>query len=151
MSEKYTIQQAKTGKLIIKYFGKLQASVFLFTNGKLWNKWPGGYPIMVVQTKGAKTKKIRNIPLIYVHKDKLPILVASTGGMPKNPDWYYNVKANPEVKITTKHGEDSFIAEEITKDQKKDLWPLICSFYPSYETYQKNTEREIPVFLCKTI
>ena len=62
-NEKYTPEQAKTGQKIIKYFAKLQASVFLLSKGKLWNKWPGGYPIMVVETRGAKSNKIRNIPL----------------------------------------------------------------------------------------
>ena len=83
-SEKYSPKQANTAKRIIKYFAKFQASIFLLSKGKLWNKWPGGFPIMVVQTKGAKTQKIRNIPLIYVHQDGMPILVASLGGMPKS-------------------------------------------------------------------
>ena len=150
-SEKYTLKQAKTAKRIIKYFAKFQANVFLMTKGKLWNKWPGGFPIMVVETKGAKTNKIRNIPLIYVHKDGNPILVASLGGMPKNPNWYYNVKTHPEVKISTINGSGNFLAEEVSKDKKDELWPLICSFYPDYETYQSNTNREIPVFLCKKV
>ena len=151
MSEKYTTKQAQTAKRIIKYFAKFQASIFLLTKGKLWNKWPGGYPIMVVETRGAKSNKRRNIPLIYVHQDGMPILVASLGGMPKNPDWYYNIKANPVVKISTIDGVGNYIAEEVSKEKKEKLWPLICSFYPDYETYQSNTSREIPVFLCKQV
>ena len=64
MSEKYTLKQAKTAKRIIKYFAKFQATIFLMSKGKVWNKWPGGFPIMVVETKGAKSSKIRNIPRI---------------------------------------------------------------------------------------
>ena len=150
-AEKYTLNQAKTAKRIIKYFAKFQASIFLMSKGMLWNKWPGGFPIMVVETKGAKTNKIRNIPLIYVHQDGMPILVASLGGMPKNPNWYYNVKTYPEVKISTINGSGNFLAEEVSKEKKDELWPLICSFYPDYETYQSNTNREIPVFLCKKV
>ena len=104
---------------------------------------------MVVETKGAKSNKIRNIPLIYVHQEGMPILVASLGGMPKNPNWYYNVKAHPTVKISTIEGHGNYLAEEVSKEKKDELWPLICSFYPDYETYQSNTAREIPVFLCK--
>jgi deazaflavin-dependent oxidoreductase (nitroreductase family) len=148
-TEKYTAKEAKTAKKIIKYFAKFQAGIFLLSKGKLWNKWPGGFPIMVVQTKGAKTQKIRNIPLIYVHEHGFPILVASLGGMPKNPSWYYNVKANPELKISTIHDSRNYIAEELSKEKKEVLWPLICSFYPAYETYQNNTSRDIPVFLCR--
>ena len=150
-SEKYTLKQAKTAKRIIRYFAKFQASIFLMSKGKLWNKWPGGFPIMVVETKGAKTNKIRNIPLIYVHQDDMPILVASLGGMPKHPNWYYNVKTYPEVKISTINGSGNFLAEEVSKEKKDELWSLICSFYPDYETYQSNTNREIPVFLCKKL
>ena len=150
-SEKYSLQQAKTAKRIIKYFAKFQAFIFLLSKGKIWNKWPGGFPIMVVETKGAKSKKIRNIPLIYVHQNGLPILVASLGGMPKNPNWYYNIKVYPNLKISTINGSGNYLAEEVSKDKKEELWPLICSFYPDYETYQRNTSRDIPVFLCKQI
>ena len=148
-SEKYSLKQAKTAKRIIKYFAKFQASIFLMSRGKIWNKWPGGFPIMVVETKGARSNKKRNIPLIYVHQDGMPILVASLGGMPKNPNWYYNVKAHPTVKISTIQGHGNYLAEEESKEKKDELWSLICSFYPNYETYQSNTSREIPVFLCK--
>jgi len=51
-TEKYTLKQAKIAKRLIKYFAKFQASIFLLSNGKIWNKWPGGYPIMVVETRG---------------------------------------------------------------------------------------------------
>ncbi|MDC1487382.1 nitroreductase family deazaflavin-dependent oxidoreductase [Gammaproteobacteria bacterium] len=149
-TEKYTAKQAKTATKIIKYFAKFQARIFLLSKGKLWNKWSGGFPVMVVRTKGAKTHKIRNIPLIYVHQDGMPILVASLGGMPKNPNWYYNVKAHPNLKISTIHDSKNYIAEEVSKEKKDELWPLICSFYPDYETYQNNTSRDIPVFLCRS-
>ena len=149
-TEKYTAKQAKTATKIIKYFAKFQARIFLLSKGKLWNKWSGGFPVMVVRTKGAKTHKIRNIPLIYVHQDGMPILVASLGGMPKNPNWYYNVKAHPDLKISTIHDSKNYIAEEVSKEKKDELWPLICSFYPDYETYQNNTSRDIPVFLCRS-
>ena len=78
-------------------------------------------------------------------------IVASMGGMPKNPSWYFNVKANPNLRISTTDGTEKYFAEEVSKEKKDELWPLICSFYPDYETYQSNTAREIPVFLCKKI
>ena len=70
-NEKYTPEQAKTGQKIIKYFAKFQASVFLLSKGKLWNKWPGGYPIMVVETRGAKSNKIRNCKFIFISFDTM--------------------------------------------------------------------------------
>ena len=81
MAEKYSESSAKFGKFVIRIFSKLQAPIFLMSKGKVWNKWPGGFPVMVVKTIGAKTKKVRNIPLIHVHKDGNPILVASLGAV----------------------------------------------------------------------
>jgi deazaflavin-dependent nitroreductase family protein len=149
MSEKYTLKQAKTDKRIIKYFAKFQGSIFLKSKGKLWNKWPGGFPIMVVETKGARTNKIRNIPLIYVHQEGMPILVASLGGRPKNPNWYNNVKAHPAVKNTTMAGHGNYIAEEVSKEKKDQWWPSMRPSYPDDETNQSNTSREKPVRACK--
>ena len=48
--------------------------------------------------------------------------------MPKNPNWYYNVKAHPEVKISTIYGHGNYLAEEVSKEKKNELWPLICLF-----------------------
>jgi deazaflavin-dependent oxidoreductase (nitroreductase family) len=103
---------------------------------------------MVVRTIGAKTNKVRNIPLIHVHKDDRPILVASLGGMPKNPSWYYNVKANPKVEVMTRNSHGTFIARQVSQEEKLLLWPIICETYPDYQTYQNNTDRDIPVFIC---
>ena len=118
MAEKYSESSAKFGKFVIRIFSKLQAPVFLMSKGKIWNKWPGGFPVMVVKTVGAKTKKVRNIPLIHVHKDGNPILVASLGGMPKNPSWYYNVKANPKIEVMTRNSHGTFIASQVSKEEK---------------------------------
>ena len=58
---------------------------------------------------------------------------------------------HPAIEIATVDGYVNYLAEEVSKEKKDELWPLICSFYPDYETYQSNTSREIPVFLCKQL
>ena len=140
-------------KKALKHLSSLNALVYRLSGGKLWNKWLGKYPIMILSVKGRKTGKTRNIPLIKVMKDEQPILVASMGGMPMNPTWYYNVAS--DEKVTNQIGKEKkyYLAKQVDEIEKNELWPIICSFYPDYKIYQDKTARNIPVFLCtlKTI
>ena len=140
-------------KKALKHLSSLNALVYRLSGGKLWNKWLGKYPIMILSVKGRKTGKTRNIPLIKVMKDEQPILVASMGGMPMNPTWYYNVASDNKVTIQIGKEKKYYLAKQVDEIVKNELWPIICSFYPDYKIYQDKTARNIPVFLCtlKTI
>ena len=140
-------------KKALKHLSSLNALVYRLSGGKLWNKWLGKYPIMILSVKGRKTGKTRNIPLIKVMKDEQPILVASMGGMPMNPTWYYNVASDEKVTIQIGKEKKYYLAKQVDEIEKNELWPIICSFYPDYKIYQDKTARNIPVFLCtlKTI
>ena len=140
-------------KIALKHLSSLNALVYRLSGGKLWNKWLGKYPIMILSVKGRKTGKTRNIPLIKVMKDEQPILVASMGGMPMNPTWYYNVASDNKVTIQIGKEKKYYLAKQVDEIEKNELWPIICSFYPDYKIYQDKTARNIPVFLCtlKTI
>ena len=140
-------------KKALKHLSSLNALVYRLSGGKLWNKWLGKYPIMILSVKGRKTGKTRNIPLIKVMKDEQPILVASMGGMPMNPTWYYNVVSDNKVTIQIGKEKKYYLAKQVDEIVKNELWPIICSFYPDYKIYQDKTARNIPVFLCtlKTI
>ena len=140
-------------KKALKHLSSLNALVYRLSGGKLWNKWLGKYPIMILSVKGRKTGKTRNIPLIKVMKDEQPILVASMGGMPMNPTWYYNVASDEKVTIQIGKEKKYYLAKQVDEIVKNELWPIICSFYPDYKIYQDKTARNIPVFLCtlKTI
>ena len=140
-------------KKALKHLSSLNALIYRLSGGKLWNKWLGKYPIMILSVKGRKTGKTRNIPLIKVMKDEQPILVASMGGMPMNPTWYYNVASDEKVTIQIGKEKKYYLAKQVDEIEKNELWPIICSFYPDYKIYQDKTARNIPVFLCtlKTI
>ena len=94
MAEKYTPEQANFAKSLIKYFSRLQARIFILTKGKFFNTWPGGYPVMIVETRGAKSNKKRLIPLIYVYKDENPILIK-----PGDSVQFYEITKNEFYKI----------------------------------------------------
>ena len=68
--------------------------------------------------------------------------------MDKNPVWYHNIKANPNIDIMLQGITQHYIAEQITEDEKRALWPHLLSLYPDFDEYQARTDRAIPVFAC---
>ena len=131
-----------------KIYMTVQALVYRLTGGRLMNKIRG-MDICVVKTKGAKSGKIRYIPLMLVSYQEGVILVASLGGADVHPSWYWNIKAYPEILVFLKGKKLNLVAKQVSDDKIAELWTLICSFYPPYDAYQKRTERNIPVFNCQ--
>lgn len=109
-----------------------------------------GLPIIVVTTKGNKSGKIRKTPLMRVEHDGEYALVASMGGAPKNPVWYYNLTAAPDA-VTIQDGAEPFAVEvrELSGDERAVWWERAAAAYPPYLEYQTRTDRVIPVFLAK--
>ena len=110
-----------------------------------------GKPVILLTTVGAKTGKIRKTPLMRVEHEGDYAVVASLGGAPKNPVWYYNIKANPHVELQdgAKHGE--YEAREIFGDEKAAWWERAVAAWPDYAEYQQKTDRQIPVFVLSAI
>ena len=108
-----------------------------------------GMPIVIVTTRGNKSGKIRKTPLMRVEHDGEYVLVASKGGAPNHPVWYYNLVANPGA-VTIQDGPEPFEVEvrQLSGDEKATWWDRAVAAYPPYADYQAKTEREIPVFLA---
>jgi len=111
--------------------------------------WDTGLPVIVVTTRGNKTGKIRKHALMRVEHDGEYALIASMGGAPNNPVWYFNLKADPDA-VTIQDGADRFDAHvrELSGDERKTWWERAVAAYPDYAQYQRNTTRLIPVFLA---
>jgi F420H(2)-dependent quinone reductase len=111
--------------------------------------WDTGLPVIIVTTRGNKTGKVRKHALMRVEHDGEYALVASMGGAPKNPVWYYNLKADPDAVII-QDGSDRFDAHvrELSGDERAAWWERAVAAYPDYAVYQQNTERIIPVFVA---
>ena len=109
-----------------------------------------GLPVIVVNNIGRKTGAIRKTPLMKVTDGDRYVLVASLGGSPKNPLWYYNLLESPEVEIRDETKIYPMIAHEI-KDpmEHRRLWTLAVQAYPLYQDYQSKTDRVIPIFLAR--
>ena len=138
-------------RVIMRWATRLQVAVFRATKGRMMNKFIGGYPVCIVTTTGAKTGKTRRIALIHLPHGDNKLLVASQGGMPHNPAWFYNVAAHPEVKIMVDGEEKDYVARRVDDEEKASLWPHLLSLYPDFDEYQARTDRNIPVFTCEPV
>jgi deazaflavin-dependent oxidoreductase (nitroreductase family) len=109
-----------------------------------------GMPVIVLSTLGAKSGKVRKTPLMRVEHDGAYAAVASLGGAPKNPVWYYNVIEHPSVEVQDGPVKKDMVARELTGDEKTAWWKRAVAAYPDYADYQEKTDREIPVFILES-
>ena len=111
-----------------------------------------GLPVIVVTNTGNKTGATRKVPLMRVADGANYVLVASRGGAPTHPVWYYNLKAESNVQIqdaTEKY--DMRVREVYDPTEKARLWVLAVAAYPPYQDYQDKAGRAIPVFIAEPI
>lgn len=106
-----------------------------------------GMPVVILTSVGAKSGKLRKTPLMRVADGDEYAVVASLGGAPKHPVWYYNVKANPDVELQDGPVKQDMTAREVTGEEKARWWKIAVEAFPPYADYQKKTDREIPVFV----
>ena len=135
---------------LIKLVTVIHSFVFRLTSGRLLGQIKG-MDFCVVKTKGAKSGRTRYIPLMHVPYKKGVILVASMGGADFPPSWYWNIKAHPRLSVCLRGKDIDVLAEQVSDEKKEELWPILCSYYPPYDKYQKKTKRNIPVFDCQPI
>ena len=109
-----------------------------------------GMPCIIVTNRGNKTGAIRKTPLMRAVDGNNYILVASQGGAPKHPVWYYNLKADPNVEIRDETEVFSVRAREVPEgSERQRLWDISVAAYPPYQEYQDKTGRLIPVFITE--
>jgi deazaflavin-dependent oxidoreductase (nitroreductase family) len=109
-----------------------------------------GLPVIIVTSRGNQSGKIRKTPLMRVEHDGEYLLVASQGGAPTHPVWYYNLKADPDA-IMIQDGPEPFdatVRELPEGDERAQWWARAVAAYPPYAEYQERTERRIPVFVA---
>ncbi|MFD4357369.1 nitroreductase family deazaflavin-dependent oxidoreductase [Nocardia sp. NPDC058519] len=106
-----------------------------------------GKPVILLTTTGAKSGKLRKTPLMRVEHDGEYAVVASLGGAPKNPVWYYNVKADPHVELRDGTTTKDYTAREVSGDERARWWERAVAVWPDYDEYTKKTDRVIPVFV----
>lgn len=106
-----------------------------------------GLPVIVLTTVGAKSGKLRKTALMRVEHDGEYAVVASLGGAPDNPQWYYNIVAHPEVELQDETVKKDYVARELSGDERAVWWDRAVEAFPTYTDYAEKTDRLIPVFL----
>ncbi len=106
---------------------------------------------VLLTCKGANTGLNRTVPLLATFDEDNIILVASKGGYEQNPDWYHNLKKNPEATVEHQGMRFRCIAHEAKENERERLWHLAVENYIGYQKYQQHTSRKIPVMVLKRI
>ncbi len=108
-----------------------------------------GSPVVMLTLRGAKSGRLRYTPLMKVEHDGKYAVVASKGGAPEHPGWYYNIKANPEFPLQDGTVTRSYVAHEAEGAERAEWWERAVAAFPSYAEYEKKTDRRIPVFVLE--
>jgi deazaflavin-dependent oxidoreductase (nitroreductase family) len=110
-----------------------------------------GKPIIVLTSVGAKTGALRKTALMRVEHGGRYAVVASRGGAPEAPQWYWNLRKNPHVELQDGAVKRDYVARELSGDERAEWWARSVEAWPDYENYQQRTDRLIAVFLLEPI
>lgn len=111
-----------------------------------------GLPVIIVTNRGRKSGAIRKTPLMRVADGRNYILVASKGGAPEHPLWYYNLKADPNVEIRDKTEVYAMrVREVVDTEERRRVWAIAVEAFPPYRSYQEKTDRLIPLFIAEPV
>ncbi len=136
---------------VIKYMARAQVAVFKATRGRIGSKWRVGagfrkpVPTLLLEHVGRKSGTQFTTPLLYLEDGADLVVVASQGGLPKNPQWYFNVMADPDTRVWLKQEIREVHARVADAEERAQLWPRLVDLYADFATYQAVTDREIPV------
>ncbi len=111
-----------------------------------------GLPCIIVTHTGNKTGSIRKTPLMRVKDGDSYVLVASKGGAPKNPEWVYNLRTDPDVELRDATEVQVMRVREVEDaEERARVWALAMEAFPPYEEYRNKTSRTIPVFIADPV
>lgn len=141
---------------VIKYMARAQVRVFRLTNGRIGSKWRIGagfrkpVPTLLLDHVGRKSGRTFTTPLLYLADGADLVIVASQGGLPKNPQWYPNLVAHPDTTVRVrKEGVRPVRARTASPEERAELWPRLVELYADFAKYARWTDREIPVVVLE--
>jgi len=132
-------------------FNQATIEEFRANNGKVGGYFAGAN-MLLLHTVGAKTGQPRTNPLVYITDGDRLVIIASKGGADSNPDWYYNLLANPIV--TVELGDEQFQARAtpVTEEPERSrLYAKMVAHRPGFAEYEKKTKRIIPAIVLERI
>ena len=108
-----------------------------------------GLPVVIITNRGVRSGKLRKAPVMRVEHEGRYAAVASQGGAPTHPRWYYNFRAHPRVQLQDGPHKQDMVAREVTGAERAEWWDRAVAAYPPYAEYQQKTDRQIPVFVLE--
>src|SRR5712691_4544391 len=130
-------------------FGEEHVQRYRETGGEVGHRWRRGSKILLLTTKGRKTCEPRTTPLIYEEDGDRYVIVASKGGAPAHPGWYLNLQKDTNVELQVLDEVFPARARTAEGEERERLWQLVTQQWPDYDSYQKKTDREIPVVVLE--
>ncbi|RDI26364.1 deazaflavin-dependent oxidoreductase (nitroreductase family) [Lentzea flaviverrucosa] len=106
-----------------------------------------GRPIVLLTVRGAKSGALRYTPVMRVEHEGSYAVVASKGGAPEHPTWYFNIKAHPEIVLQDGTEAKEYVAREVDGAERAEWWERAVAAFPNYAEYQEKTDRLIPLFV----
>jgi deazaflavin-dependent oxidoreductase (nitroreductase family) len=141
---------------IIKWMAVVNTALFKATNGHLGSTFRVGagfrkpVPVLLLDHRGRMSGKTFTTPLLMLRDGERYVVVASQGGLPGNPQWYYNLLATPDTTISVKGRRDIPVhAVEASPEERAALWPRLVDLYADFDKYQAWTDRTIPVVVLQ--
>ncbi len=140
---------------LIKLGSRAQAWVYRRTNGRIGSTWRIGaafrnpVELLLLDHRGRKSGTVYTAPLLYLPDGENVVVVASQGGLPRHPQWYRNLCANPDTHVRIKSEVRAVRARTASTRERDTLWPRLVALYPDFASYQSWTEREIPVVILE--
>ena len=131
-------------------FGQEHVDRYLATGGEEGHDWEGTQTL-ILTTTGRRSGRQRQHPLIYGRHGDDFLVVASKGGTPQHPAWYLNLVADPDVEIQVRDERIRAHARPASREEKPELWSIMTKEWPAYNSYQEQTEREIPVVVLEPV
>jgi deazaflavin-dependent oxidoreductase (nitroreductase family) len=109
----------------------------------------GGYfegaPLLLLHTAGKRSGKPHVSPVMYLKEGQRYFVFGSKAGADSHPDWYYNIKAHPDIKIEVGDETIDVHAEEVTGSERDAVYKRQAALYPTFAEYERKTKRKIPV------
>ena len=134
---------------VLRQLMRGHAMLYRASGGRIGARMPGLPQMLLLDHVGAKSGTRRTSPLLYASDGENLVIVASKGGHPKNPAWYHNLLAHPDTTVQV-GGEHRDVHARVARDPERgQLWPLVVLVYPTYDSYQRRTDRQIPLVVLE--
>ena len=141
---------------LIKLMSRVQVRVFKLTNGRVGSNWRIGagfrkpVPTLLLEHVGRKSGQRHTTPLVFLEDGPNIVVVASVGGLAKNPQWYRNLLSTPETLVHLPGERKRLVRARVAEGEERTaLWPRLLDLYADFAKYEAWTDREIPVVILE--